>query len=70
MTARYFCDGCDREIDRNYVSRRFKPSHYFKHEYAGTNISAEVIVTVGGVSNAGHLCRPCLDTLLVSRDFG
>jgi len=55
-----FCDGCGKEIDRNYVDKRFTKELNLN----GVSFSAEVIVSRNGVSNQGDLCFDCLMRIL------
>jgi hypothetical protein len=56
MSIRRFCDVCDNEIGRNYVSERLKIKR-------GTFL-AEIMISKGGTSNAGELCRDCVKAIL------
>ena len=51
-----FCDVCNQEVERNYVSRRLN--------VGCGRFRAEVMVTFEGVSNKGHICRLCLMKIL------
>lgn len=60
MAVKYFCDCCKEELTRNVVSDRYRPTRYSNY----TNFAAEVMVRVGTTWNSGHLCKPCLLTIL------
>lgn len=57
---RRYCDICEQQIGRNYVSERFRPSLYL----ARRNWAAEVIVCKGGTWNQGDICLDCLKQIL------
>lgn len=62
---RYFCDGCGKQIGRNFVSQRFKPCKYFAPaEAPAVNFEAEIIVKTNGCANDGHICKDCLIALV------
>lgn len=52
MTIKHFCDVCDRQINRNYVSDRLVVQR-------GPFV-AEVMVSKDGTSNTGELCKDCV----------
>jgi hypothetical protein len=57
---RRYCDICETQIGRSYVSDRFKPSVY----RAGANWAAEIIVRNGNTWNQGDLCLDCLKEIV------
>ena len=56
MTIKRFCDMCDGEISRNYVSQRMKIK---RREF-----TAEVMFHKGSTCNTGELCRKCVMEIL------
>ena len=61
---RHYCDACGKEIGRNVVSERFKPTFYRK----GENWYAEVLIAKGATWNKGDLCLDCLKEFLSSQE--
>ena len=53
---RTYCDGCGVEIDRNYVSERYRPKLMFNGQW----FMAEVMIHKGKTVNTGELCKECL----------
>ena len=60
MTIKLYCDMCNKEIGRNYISERFKPWIYRNN----TNFSAEVIITKNKITNQSELCLDCVKLLV------
>lgn len=56
---RHYCDCCERELERNYVSTRLEGD--FVH--MGTKVRYQVLLGVGAW-NDGDLCRTCLRDIL------
>ena len=52
MTIKRFCDMCDGQIERNYVSQRLKIK---RREFV-----AEIMIHRGATCNQGELCRKCV----------
>ena len=55
-----YCDVCEIEVPRNYVSQRYK----LKQNISGRKLEAEVMLCVDGVWNSGALCESCMRHLL------
>ena len=53
---KHYCDICEKEVHRNYVSDRLK----MKLE----GFEVEVMVTKDNTTNSGELCRDCLLKIL------
>lgn len=69
MSVRYFCDGCGTELGRNVVNERYTPSKYFSGPHGSNkNISLEIIVSIGKIANAGHVCLLCLKDVVNNPD--
>jgi len=49
---RLFCDVCDKEIKRNYVSERYKPML--------GKFRVEIMVSFKDAWNSGEICKECL----------
>ena len=60
MSVKYSCDGCTKEVKRNYVDQRYQPSRHMN----ARNINAEVLIAIAGTWNEGHLCKECLLAVL------
>lgn len=57
MSIKYFCDCCDREIARNYVSPRLAGHGWVNDR----KVKLELHVGTGEhAMNFGHLCLHCL----------
>lgn len=63
IVTKYYCDICEKEIQRDCVGERFKP-----WLYAGSaNWSAEVMIAKNNVWNDGMICMDCLRKILASK---
>lgn len=64
MSIKRYCDACDTEITRNYVTERVEGDAVlssYKPIRKRTDVHVSVIAGVGkGVSNSGDLCGPCV----------
>ena len=56
MSILTFCDMCDEQIGRNYVSQRLKLK---RREFI-----AEIMIQKGATCNHGDLCRDCVMKIL------
>jgi len=69
---RHFCDICEKEIERNYVTDRFKESSVLPGKHSGRRVEVEIIVTIGinrpDAGDAGEICRDCLYRFLDIHD--
>lgn len=59
MAIRRFCDVCQEEIDRNYVSERLKDDVFMSGPNVGTTVKVEVTLGLGETWNKGDLCACC-----------
>ncbi len=66
MTIRRYCDLCDRELYRNFVSSRVHGSGFVTTELRGENVWVEIILGVGGTWNSGELCLVCTRTAVLA----
>lgn len=62
MSIKYFCDGCDKPIERNVISQRV----VVEKQIGGHLFKAEVMVGEDGASNKGDLCGVCLLKVLAT----
>lgn len=66
---RVYCDVCGKEIARDAVSDRYKPSHQVlddRHGFVKRNVELEVMVAVDGTWNGGgHVCVECVKRIAV-----
>jgi hypothetical protein len=61
---KHYCDGCGKEIERNYTSNRLRKSlHLGIHLFV-----IEVIVSQDQVSNKGDICVDCLMKVILDGD--
>jgi hypothetical protein len=60
MSTRRYCDICEKQLGRNVVSQRFRPSFFRRY----TNWHAEVMIRKGSTWNTGDMCLDCLRELL------
>lgn len=60
--TKHFCDVCEKELDRNFVSKRLKGSKHFTGPDKKTCIvNVEVMFGVGvGNTNGGEVCLDCM----------
>lgn len=56
MSVKQFCDMCNEQIGRNYVSQRMKLK---RREF-----TAEIMIHKGSTANQGDLCRTCVMEIL------
>ena len=57
-----FCDVCEKEIDRNWVTQRLVRYFAIPHK---VSVEVEIIVKIDGVWNDGAICEGCLMTAIV-----
>jgi hypothetical protein len=57
VTARYFCNACLKEISPPEHWQRLERTLAFD---TGTTVKVTALVTVDGVTNAGHVCHACI----------
>jgi len=64
---KHYCDGCNKEIDRNYIDKRLRKSlRIGNHSFV-----IEVMVDKDQVSNQGDICYNCLmKVILDGSDLG
>jgi hypothetical protein len=56
MSTKRYCDVCDTEINRNYVSSRYRLKR--------GAFTAEIMLKRDSTWNTGEICLPCLRELL------
>lgn len=49
---KHFCDICEKEVQRNYSSARYRVKM--------GNAEVEILVAINGVYNSGVICLKCL----------
>lgn len=54
--VKYFCDCCEKQIDRNMVSSRLMENV----KIAKAIVKIEIICGINETWNGGHLCGDCL----------
>lgn len=59
--VKHYCDGCGKEIERNFVCDRYKAG-MLKNEHSFT---AEITISMDKIWNHGDLCLECLKELLL-----
>jgi hypothetical protein len=63
MSVRYFCDGCEVELTNlpRPLSERIKGDRFIKRygEMTHRRIGVEVMTSLDGTWNRGHLCWRC-----------
>lgn len=64
MTIRFFCDVCTEEVQEPAAQREFRTTVKVRPRVPGhtdtREVGVQLIRSIDGVWNAGHICNRCL----------